>query len=309
MAMWQTIWRPLLIFSLSACGASPGRVDRLRDADGGEAAATCVTSDELAALTLVNEWREVSGAPALLCGSMLNALAHDHALYLAANENELLADGHHEDFGSPWFTGATLAERVDAHGIDRQGVWISEGVGGGDTPAMTLATQMATVYHRSPLFSPAGKRFAYASAIGSRAHVVMNVLTSTDVTGRSPLLFPFDGMSDVPTAFAATGERPDPLPMLRHPGFPISIHFPRLVDETGTAASVHVTSLTLTNDRGESVPARILTRASDPELFPSDVFLVPESPLSSGSRYVVQATLEYGQFQFERRWRFSTVKF
>lgn len=286
-----------------AAGCGPTLATERADAPSLGTAAACDAGDEAAAADWLVARRLAAGLATVGCGDDLGALAASHARFLAANEDLALADEHTEVYGRPHFSGETLAERADAHDVSRRGAWLAESVGGEHDVDAVLGAQLGTIYHRSPLMAPGLVAIGFARVAGRLQHAVLETLVVAGPDGGAPAIMPYDGMTDVPVAFHGGGERPDPVPDLRRPGWPVSVHFPRVARG---AASVVVESFVVEGPDG-AVDGRVLTHAADPLVESSDVFFVPRAPLAAKSRYTARVALRHGTSRADRTWTFETA--
>ncbi len=294
-------------------GLSEGflRADDPHAGEGG----LCAEPVEASALAVINGVRAASGAPGLGCLTRLGAMARAHADYLvqhvgAAGETST-ADRHAEVPGEPGFTGADLGARAAFFGLEHQAFWLAEGVGGKGDPADVIAAHLATVYHRSHLLAPGGRYFSYASATAGSQQSVMDTLAFVDIEGLVPVVFPADGAENVPLAFTAAGEIPDPAPAVATKGFPISVHFPRYLrsSDAQEPTVMREGGVFTLFDVTHGVPVAevlVIEPRTDPVLARSDIFLLPKAPLLPMTQYEARARVRYGAFSIDRRWRFRS---
>lgn len=290
-------------------GASlTGGFVRLPDPYSRTPVASCGSTEADQTTATLNGVRLRAGLAAMTCLAPLSVAATAHAQYLAANDRDLQASRHDEVKGKAGFTGETLAARADAAGLDHAPFWLSEGIGGAGTPDEILATHLSTVYHRSPLLTPGGRYFSFAHFNGREAQVVMDSLSWLDVTGLSATVFPEDGAQNVPTAFGAARETPDPAPDLVSPGYPVSVHFPRYIAlDDRMEPLLRVALFTLEDDASQLVSTRLIAPPSDAALSRADAFLMPENALEYDRDYVAHVRAQYGALTLDRRWRFHTA--
>jgi len=271
---------------------------------------TCRSGVEAEALILANRARTAAGSPPFFCLDRLSAMAAGHAAFLAANEVAARTDPHGETPGLPYYSGATLAARGDAAGLDRRAFWLSEGAGAGGSAAAIVAEHLATVYHRSHLLTPGGRYLAVAVAAqpGGASYAVLNSLAWVDVDSLAAVVYPGPGQTDVPCRFNARRERPDPVPALAAPGYPVSVHFPRyLIPGSASEPQIAVRTFSLTEGtERRAVSLQLVKRPADGEVAPSDAFLVPATPLAPQTRYQAHVTASYGRFTVDRDWWFTT---
>ena len=281
---------------------------RLRAEDShAEAAHGCSTRDEDAALAAINAARSDARQPAFSCLAKLSAMATAHAAFLASNENLSLASAHREQPGAPGYTGNTLGERAAYQGLDVAHFWLAEGAGGGAEAKDVVAAHLATVYHRSPLLAPGGRYFAFALGRGQNPHAVMNMLLWVTTDGLGTARWPAPGARGVAPNFNASGEKPEPRADPSRAGYPVSVHFPRYINDDGSEPAVAVDEFTLRDSRGSSVGAKVLSSTNDGEVYPSDAFLLPEDALTPGETYVVRARMTYGDLALDEEWEFTTL--
>lgn len=257
-------------------GREPGLVQQL----GG--AAVSVDPQIVAALEHLNELRAQAFArirptpqPVILDLSLSQG-AHAHARYLNRNREQAQAwpDAHEEYTDRPGFT--TEGAWAGAHSVIAPGV---------ATPSEAIDRWMGTFYHRLPLLEPGVLR------IGCGVEKGMVVLDADSL--RAPwiydavIVWPYDGMSDVPTRFVP--ELPNPVPGADQSrfGFPITLQAPRLDPEFEGC------DIELALFQGETPVECHVSTPSKPtniELAPRGAWcLIPKSPLIDGRRYTVRA--------------------
>lgn len=292
----------VLVTAMAACGQSGDGGVRSEET---RAPAKRVSSETCEGLRAINLAREASALAPVACDGALTRMALNHARYLVQNGAPEGADRHAEESGLPLYSGRTLRERAAAAGVAHEGYWISENVGGDARDAdAAVDAHLATVFHRSPLMTPGAVALGYA--VAEEDTVVMTSLALADAPVEFPVgLHPAPGASAVPRSFSALRERPDPVPDVAAPGYPISVHFPRRRLPTGKEPTLVIEQFTLSR-AGKPIATRMLTPSVDARLFGSDAYLVPLAPLPVGS-YEATVRASYGRAAVARTWSFSVA--
>lgn len=315
-SLFRIVKAPLLAaFALFAgCVQEPDPAARVPATESvpplGEASgpSVCATTGEDLALVHVNGARALTGQPAFRCLAKLSAMARAHAGFLARNEGLGLDSAHREQSGAPGYTGNTLKERAKAQGLDARDFWLAEGAGGGSGAVVVVEAHLATVYHRSALLAPGGRYFSFAEEKGVYPHAVMNMLLAAREGGGEPARWPAADQTGVAPGFNPSGEKPAPRASATSAGFPVSVHFPRSIDQKGDEPMLVIDEFRLTDAAGVDVPVALLSASTDTEIYPSDAFLLPEARLSPHATYVVRARMSYGELSLDDEWRFTTAE-
>ncbi len=257
-------------------------------------------ADDAEALAYANELRSRIGLPPFEPHRALEQAARSHASFygLNARDPRLAGLGAHDEFsGLPGFTGHTPTDRCRAAGA---AFGCGEVISFDGSPRAAIDAWMATTYHRAPFLE--NSRFAgYGRATNGPAIDVM-VFGGPESAGlnlkaiaRKFVVWPFDGMKNVPTRFP--GEIPDPVPTSADRrngiGYPITVHGP---------ANPTFVSFVLLDEARVAVPT---VRGVDPSL--RNWQQLPLGTLRNGVTYQVQATISNGSERIVMTWSFTTA--
>lgn len=204
-----------------------------------------------------------------------------HAEYLVRHPDQLEAwPDAHEEF-------------PDREGHSAAGAWgglhsvIAPGV---TSPIEAIDVWMATFYHRLPLLEDGLLRIGY----GQREQIA--VLDAGSLSGprrhRSFVLWPHDGMNNVPLRFAP--ELPNPVPGADQSqwGYPVTLQLGEWssAGEEKPALDVRVTLHAGAAATSPEVPCHVSSpgQPSNPELAPDNTWcLIPKAPLAKGATYTI----------------------
>jgi hypothetical protein len=161
---------------------------------------------------------------------------------------------------------------------------------GASSPAEAIDSWMATFYHRLPLTEPGLLRIGYG------ANATAAVLDASSLCAprgyQSFVLWPYDGMKDVPLRFQP--ELPNPVPGEDQSrwGYPITLQLGDWSTREGAnpAAGVRVTLHAGASPSVPEVPCHVSTPSapSNRELAPADTWcLIPKAPLAKGTTYTI----------------------
>jgi hypothetical protein len=247
----------------------------------------------LAEAALLTELRLRAGLDPVLVDDERSADALAHCRYLALNDRNTPAAGlavHEATPSEPGFTeGGALAGRLGmiAFGPDLRA---------------DLLTWYASAFHGPPILDP------YLRTIGVAHDEDVSLLYPvTPEQGVSePLPHPPDGARDVPLAFAAEGEMPNPVPgteFARGSGFPIFVRLP------GGLRKRPIERFELLDEDGRAVEARVSSPAAPAtEAWPTNgncALLIPLAPLEPAHEY--RAVLRLQGMSSELAWSFRTT--
>lgn len=214
--------------------------------------------------------RALAGLPSLHCDVRASAAARGHCDYVLAN-GEMT---HVQQKGHRKFTGELAADRLRAASFedDLAGEVLANTAGAG----VILAPYgfMNSVYHRALFLRTETVSYGYAGGegcatidFGRRARV------RDDVT----VVWPPPGSFNVPLAFYASRETPNPTPGRDVVGSPISLVRVRALPSV---------EATLVGPEG-ALPATLLTHTNDPNRFVrvGEAHLIPLRALAPSTRY------------------------
>jgi len=176
--------------------------------------------DQTLALARLNAHRSRIGIPAASLAAAANLGAQAHAEYDVRHR-----EGHGQTPGKPGFVGRGPSQRVSLFGVDRL---CGEVMHGYHQPVQAVDGWMESVYHRSILLRYGEAVIGFGAAPGSPFGT--SVIDICEHLGPPPpnrhvYTFPADGQVDVPLAFGADSEGPDPLPQRSDlVGYPVSLY-------------------------------------------------------------------------------------
>ena len=255
-------------------------------------------ADALAALAHLNQIRRsafegrVEKVPELKLEREICDAAQKHAEYLVQNPEQAdkWPDAHEEYRDKPGYTP--------------EGHWSgnhSNVVSGLDDAKEAIDGWIGTFYHRLPMLTPELVRIGWGQA-GQMAVLDVSSFVTPPATSWV-VVFPYDGMSDVPPHFVGI-EHPNPVP--EEPdedfGYPITLQIGL------PAADAPVPEITLRLLEGKSeVPCWFSSpsKPTNPDLVPRNAWcLIPKGALKASTGYSVQAEW-YGTGQ-KLEWSFRT---
>lgn len=324
--------------TLAACGggggsnssatgaATPASVASTPVASGASgASATAVTgtlttpqyaanSAQLAAFTLLNQYRQQCGAPALQDNTILDTATQAHAVYEGLNN----AVSDDETAGSPGFTGTTYLARAVANGFPSSAY--GTGVAGAglvvfssNFSAPTAGQQfvlalLSGVYHSAVATLPVNTvgigesetQVVSGAATYTTAWQSMSLFSSQPQTiASAPLTFPCQGVTGV--AYLNEAELPKP-PNVSSSGWgtPVTV-------AGNTTDAITLQTASMTGPSG-AVALQILNPSTDPnkELATYQAVAYPTSPLLPNTQYSVSLTGTLNGTAFSRSFTFTT---
>jgi uncharacterized protein YkwD len=230
-------------------------------------------ADTAGARASIARIRAMAGLPALRCDASAMAAATRHCEYVVAN-NELT---HQEIPGRPAFFAASFDQRLAKENFGEQP---NAEVISSLTGAAALDDWRGlvnSVYHRAPFLRTENTSFGYghsgACATIDFGHAADKAAPMTVV------VWPPTGATNVPPAFRADHETPNPLPGSTTIGSPVSLlgGDPSLTfgaQMTGPAGRVDVVLRIADGDPGHLVRA-------------GEVHVLPRAPLAENAQYTV----------------------
>ena len=271
-------------------------------------------SAQLAAFTLLNQYRQECGFPALQENTELDQAAQAHAKYEGLNN----AVSDSETAGNPGFTGTTYIARAVVAGFPGSAYGI--GVGGAGNAVFTSnfsATQageqyvlslLSGVYHSDvatfPMNTVGIGEYETQATVGSYTYTdswqSMSLFnTQAQTLANTPLTFPCNGVTGV--AYADVAEIPTP-PNVSGSGWGTPVML------TGnTSDTIVLQSASMSGPSG-AVTLQILNSATDPnkELTTYEAVAYPTSPLTPNTQYSVSLTGTVNGVAFSRSFSFTT---
>ena len=283
----------------------------LPDASLVEAAEAAIepAAEERAALVALNQVREGLGLGPLVVREAVSDAAQNHAEYLWRNV-PLSLSAHAEDPGLPGFTGAYVAARLEAAGVDLDAVrpvgevveWQRRSVSG-------VGSWLETVYHRLPLLRPEATSVGYGHVLadGLAINVLELMADAGDVASSVLVPYPPPEATNVSVAWDGVESPQPPAPSGGYPSGPV------VTLSAALGTRVRLFESALTDDTGDAVPHVVLV-ADDDDTHPhghrklhSAVALYAEAPLRPDSRYHVRFRIAVGDEPArDEAWRFTT---
>jgi uncharacterized protein YkwD len=251
-----------------------------------------------------NYRRQQLGLPVLTRNSVVDAAAQGHSDYQRIND----VITHEQTPGNSGFTGATVADRLQAAGYNFQSPYAYGEVisATGSTSGFAAAESLITaIYHRFVIFEPRFKDGGAGSATVPNGYTYFttnfaanNGLGQGLGAGRF-VIYPAADQQRIPRVFFSDQEVPDPFPEQNEVGYPVSIH-------ADIERTVTVQSFTLSEPGGAQVPVRLLTHANDSETPPSAAAIIPNNTLAAATTYEAQFVGAIDGVQVNRTWTFTT---
>lgn len=312
---------------LGACsgGGDGGTSSSSNDASGGNSAPSQTVpgtlptpqypsgSAQLAAFTLLNQYRTQCGFPVLQQNTVLDQAAQAHAKYMGLNN--LVSDT--ETPGQPGFTGVSYGDRAVAAGFIRTAN--TAGASGGNTATsssfspvasgmQSIYSLVAGVYHSGVVLSPVtvigiGEYESQQSSSGytwvnSSQTITLSNLQNL-VISNAPLTFPCAGVTAAP--YMSSGETPTP-PNVSASGWGTPV-----VVMGNASDAIALQTASITGPAG-AVNVQILNASSDPnkEIQPYEAVAYPTSPLQPNTQYSVTLTGTVNGTPFTRSFTFTT---
>ncbi|MDQ9169435.1 CAP domain-containing protein [Oxalobacteraceae bacterium R-40] len=248
--------------------------------------------------------RQQLGLPVLARSSIVDAAAQGHSDYQRLND----VITHEQTPGKPGFTGATLADRLQAAGYDFRSPYAYGEVisATGSTSGFSAADSLITaIYHRFVIFEPRFRDGGSGSATVPNGYTYFTTNFATnnglgDGLGAGRFVtYPAANQQRIPRIFYSDQEVPDPFPAQNEVGYPISVHAD--IDK-----AVTVQSFTLSVRGGTPLQVRLLTHATDAETPTSAAAIIPSSPLAAATTYEAQFAGAIDGVPVSRTWTFTT---
>lgn len=286
-----------------------------------------IETEEMHALNYLNTLRTGAGLLPFQGQAQLNTAARNHADYLTAH----LTYGHKENSQHRDFTGefassrvrhagyatSQVIENVSTHNQNYKesvnGLFAaiyhrlafldirSDSIGIGISQNSNRKTQTAFVYDMS---SNALEELYASSKIINNKNIT-NALDSNKKRNQKVIIYPFNEQKDVPPAFY--DELPDPLPLHKVSGFPISISFNSFYHKEAKLLKFELFN-------AEGIPVSntlIFNHQNDPNkrLEKLDFVLFPLSRLEWNSTYHVKFLAIVDKKLVTKEWSFTTQSF
>lgn len=255
----------------------------------------------------INFRRTQVGMTTLERNAIVDNAAQGHSEYQRVNNTIT----HDQTPGRQGFTGATLADRLQAAGYvfnTRNSRAFGEVIsatnnGSGQYMAEELIT---AIYHRFVIFEPVFKEIGTGAATTSTGYnyFTTNFTANNGYGAGLPqgqvAVWPFSGQTAVPRNFFSDTEQPDPVPDQNEVGYPISVH-------ANIDALIQVTSFTVRPRGGADLRVRLLTHANDTHTGQSSASIVPLARLAANTVYEVSFVGTVAGTPVSRTWSFTTL--
>lgn len=284
-------------------------------------------SPELTMFNQLNDVRSKGGFGMLAQNTALDQAAKNHANYMFQNyyssgsgwnvdlmiSNNISTGwlyAHSETQGSPGFTGAVPVNRAQAAGYNA--AYVAEVISFNSTSSLLnfaksgcISSLLDTVFHRSGLLNIQLHDFGanVSRSIDGQvsACVVDPAFTNTSLGNPPPgwvAVYPYSGQIGLDVTMS--NESPDPVPSSPVKGQPVSIYVePQNI--------LGISTFVLTDNLGNQVPAKLLTKADFPQYITSAMaYLVPTVALKNATTYTVQFVGTNNGVPLSRTWNFST---
>ena len=272
----------------------------------------------------LNDFRNVTGLLPVQSDPKLSAGDRRHAVYMIKNfateiaTNGLGAEVHTEDPAKPWYTpeGAEAARTSD---ITERGT-----SGGGRLPSpeeWAIEGWMTAPFHRLLILNPRLHEVGFGYDCEDNICVaLLNVLSgadplpSTDAPFEHPIVFPTDGSSLPASMRQLDAEWPTPISGCDGYAFPTGLP---VTLQLGPLVDAQLSSFSIASDDGATIDACGFDASSYRNADESErervagnlrgqgaIVIVPRSPLDSGTRYDVLATVNGHDY----KWSFEIAR-
>jgi hypothetical protein len=272
-------------------------------------------SAQMAAFTLLNQYRQQCGFPALQENTVLDAAAQNHAKW--EGENNTVSDN--EQSGQTGFTGGDYAARATYAGFPNS-VFVTGASGAGQSvfPANFVAATagqqfvyslLGGVYHAVVAAYPADivgfGEYETQATVGSYTYTnswqsMSFARAQAQTNSGAPLTFPCQGITGLP--YREVAEIPNaPNVSASGSGTPVVV----MGNSTDT---IVLQSATMTDTSGNVITLQLLNSTNDPNklISASEAVAYPTSPLSPNVTYTVSITGTVNRVAFSRNFTFTT---
>ena len=253
--------------------------------------------------------RQQMGLAAFTRNTKIDTAAQGHSNYQKVNDTIT----HVQTMGNPGFTGTDVLARLNAaqyNFTSKTGYAYGEVISAsGDLAGINNAEDLITaIYHRFVIFEPKFREAGAGSAgLSASGYNFFTVEFAADGliggVGKGQIaLYPYANQTGITTVFPHKQETPDPVPdqAQTYVGYPVSVHADIDTDVT-------VSTFTIQPRGGQTLPARLLSHATDPAETPtSAASIIPLSPLASATTYDVEFIGTVSGMPVARVWSFST---
>ncbi len=260
-------------------------------------------SNAVQAWMVLNQTRSAAGAGCMNLVAALDKSAQSHCNYEAANSGNAscTSDPHGEVASCTGFTGKDVQSREVDAGYPQALAYTEVLTSFGNNPAAAVPSWIDTVFHRIPLLDPWTVDMGYGGATG--CDVIDIGLGMSTMASNAVVVYPYDGQTNVPSAFSGAEGPAPPAPPNGFPSsYPISIY----------AQGLKVTTHTLTKD-GDSTPLdHLWLDANSPQLMSGyqgyflDTAFLYGAPFDLNTKYHVKIIGTYTGGALNAEWTFTT---
>ena len=231
-----------------------------------------------------------------VCSVAMDELAQSQSNWLLLNADlKLSVKPHEQRAGTPGFSGATLAARMQRQNLETDQYFIAETIAQGDFSSNIWRAHLGSVLHRSILLAPGLTTFGFSQ---NAAATVLTAAVSVDRKQFAPVFYPIDSES-VGTA-RLLSERPAQDLAAVGMGYPISVHFP------WGCSDLSVLRFKVQH-AGKDLAGKFFTKRELPNLSASELYFISTEVLPAGESIDVDAALSCGSQTFTKVWRFNTI--
>lgn len=180
-----------------------------------------------------------------------------------------------------------------------------------DTSGFAAADALITaIYHRFVIFEPMFRDAGVGAASVASGYTYFTTDFGTTnglgagLASGKVAVYPYPNQQQLPTSFDHGTEEPDPLPEAQYNnvivGYPISVH-------ANITSSIGVQTFTVSQRGGQALPARLLSRITDPNNSGSSTAaIIPYAPLAPATTYDVRFIGQVDGLPVDRAWSFMT---
>ena len=252
------------------------------------------SADSATAATMwkyLNDLRASVGAPATGEDARVDTAAQNHANYNSANG----IVGHYETAGAAYYSGYAPRDRVVARGY--AATWVSEVAASYNSWQQAMTELWAAPYHRLGMMHPHNIVAGWGHSSLGREATVGDFIYDFASAAPGVIRSPAPGQTGIPTSWNGN-ESPSPLPAgaSRPVGYPIMVIY-----NNARTTVLRGASLVRASD-GANVPLYFGTQQFEYDY----AFVIPQSPLASGTTYRVRMDLTVAGQPVTESWNFTT---
>jgi len=236
--------------------------------------------------------------PAMNCVDTAMQAARNHSNYIGMNGWTLT---HTETQGHPGYTGVNFWDRLTYAGYTGSASFeVVHSVADAHEAITGQNGWINTLYHRIPFVAYGTKDFGFGADSGTGGQTSTTDFGSGNSAPKTAMTtWPANGDTAVWTTFHNAYESPNPLPNQQVAGYPITISGGSAItlathDVTANNAAVQHIVMNSTNDTAGLIPT-------------SQVYLIPNNPLSKNTKYTVHVTgTVNGSTSYDMTFSFTT---